>query len=69
MIKYINRIFTARSKIALHSIVEESRKDNTLTATEKLGNPENSKKYNVLCKLSETVNTDEYMEEFKKNIA
>ena len=35
MIKYINRIFTARSKIALHSIVEESRKDNTLTTTEK----------------------------------
>lgn len=35
MIKYINRIFTARSKIALHSIVEESRKDNTLTANEK----------------------------------
>ena len=37
--------------------------------TEVLGSPENSKKYNVLCKLSETVNTDEYMEEFKKAIA
>lgn len=37
--------------------------------SEKLGNPENSKKYNVLCKFSETVNTDEYMEEFKKAIA
>ena len=36
---------------------------------ETLGSPENSKKYNVLCKFSETVNTDEYMEEFKKNIA
>lgn len=35
MIKYINRIFTARSKIALHSIIEESRKDNTLTENEK----------------------------------
>ena len=35
MIKYINRIFTARSKIALSSIVEESRNDNTLTEQEK----------------------------------
>jgi len=37
--------------------------------SEVLGSPENSKKYNVLCKLSETVNTDEYMEEFTKKSA
>lgn len=37
--------------------------------TEVLGSPENSQKYNVLCKLSETVNTDEYMEEFTKKSA
>ena len=29
--------------------------------SEIIGSPETSKKYNVLCKLSETVNTDEYM--------
>lgn len=35
MMKYSNRIFTARSKMAIASIVEESRKDNTLTEHEK----------------------------------
>lgn len=37
--------------------------------SEILGNPENSKKYNVLCKLSETVNTDEHMKAFTKESA
>lgn len=32
--------------------------------TEILGSPETSKKYNVLCKLSETVDIDKYMKEF-----
>ena len=36
---------------------------------ETLGSPESSKKYNILCKLSETVNTDQYMEGYKKKIA
>lgn len=37
--------------------------------SEALGNPENSKKYNVLCKLSEMVNTDEYMKAYTKESA
>lgn len=31
--------------------------------SEKLGDPETSKKYNVLCKLSAGINTDEYIKE------
>lgn len=37
--------------------------------SEILGSPENSKKYNVLCKFSETVNTDEHMKAFTKESA